>query len=812
MAQELTEELKVLVTAEVNKAIRNLQNVDRQTNQTEKLFKSLGKTIAGTFTAKAILDFFKKSIAAYEEHTQILNVLNSTLKVTGATAWTTSAELQDMAAALQKSTNYSADSINQMQSILLGFKNITGDTFGTATKAILDMATVMRMDLSSAAQAVGKALDDPINGITSLQRQGFRFTDAQKEMIQSLIETGDVAAAQKIILDELNTTYGGAAEAAVTSSAQIKNSFMDLLTAYGREFTELFNYFNGGNDRNRIKEVLDWMTKDVNEGIEKWKRFFAKDYQTDYYQKLGADEKLAEATRNLEGWTKQLKEAKKEKDKLNAQSEVNWWTKEVEGLKQAQKERQLLQQQENDRIAAENEIYNLMTAINGEYAKLSKSDPSVQLENYKKRLSEIASERAKLSSAPPTIDTAAAIKSLDYLEKAFKDKIKKLTADGKKTWREWLSDIEGIQVDLSENGADAARKFIGSMENEIRKADNISNLLGEKLDTKILERQQERIRDILEKIFDIDPSKIDEAFTSEDQYVQKLIEKYKSLGEAIKDARDNQNDTKKLESWHDLVSDKIDGVITKIESLDEKERKAISNLATNIVEALPANALSGFEAFGEAMAKGADASESLSEALGEMASQILSQLPMMFLQAGLQLIAQGQWPIGLGLIAAAGTSGLVNGYVKGKRNDTSAEKNALGNAFGPSGVQAFAMGGTFTNQIVDRPTYFKFAKGNGFATGLMGEAGPEAIMPLTRGTDGRLGVLATGSGASNVNVVLAVEINNYSQEKVDVKETTDETGQRQLQIIVGAMFNDHITSGRADKAMKSRYGIAVQGF
>lgn len=51
----------------------------------------------------------------------------------------------------------------------------------------------------------------------------------------------------------------------------------------------------------------------------------------------------------------------------------------------------------------------------------------------------------------------------------------------------------------------------------------------------------------------------------------------------------------------------------------------------------------------------------------------------------------------------------------------------------------FAKGGTFTNTIVDSPTLFKFAKG----TGMMGEAGPEAIMPLTRNRAGQLGVVAT---------------------------------------------------------------------
>jgi lambda family phage tail tape measure protein len=68
--------------------------------------------------------------------------------------------------------------------------------------------------------------------------------------------------------------------------------------------------------------------------------------------------------------------------------------------------------------------------------------------------------------------------------------------------------------------------------------------------------------------------------------------------------------------------------------------------------------------------------------------------------------------------------------------------NANGNAFGANGIVPFAKGG-----IVTRPTVFPFAKG----IGLMGEAGPEAIMPLKRGSDGKLGV-AGGGGSTTINV------------------------------------------------------------
>lgn len=69
---------------------------------------------------------------------------------------------------------------------------------------------------------------------------------------------------------------------------------------------------------------------------------------------------------------------------------------------------------------------------------------------------------------------------------------------------------------------------------------------------------------------------------------------------------------------------------------------------------------------------------------------------------------------------------------------------AKGGVFDSNGISAFAKGGMFSNSIVSSPTLFKFADGGAMRTGVMGEAGPEAIMPLRRGSDGRLGVEARG--------------------------------------------------------------------
>lgn len=74
--------------------------------------------------------------------------------------------------------------------------------------------------------------------------------------------------------------------------------------------------------------------------------------------------------------------------------------------------------------------------------------------------------------------------------------------------------------------------------------------------------------------------------------------------------------------------------------------------------------------------------------------------------------------------------------------------SALGNIFRNGAIQKFAQGGAFTNSIVNRPTVFDM--------GMMGEAGPEAIMPLERDKSGRLGVRATGD--TNTGNVTSIQI------------------------------------------------------
>jgi TP901 family phage tail tape measure protein/lambda family phage tail tape measure protein len=151
-----------------------------------------------------------------------------------------------------------------------------------------------------------------------------------------------------------------------------------------------------------------------------------------------------------------------------------------------------------------------------------------------------------------------------------------------------------------------------------------------------------------------------------------------------------------------------------------------------------------------------------------------------------------------------GSGGLISGAASaaaggGAKLDSSAysknfdfAENAKGGAYGVTGLHAFAKGASFTNQVVNQPTFFKFANGGQMANGVMGEAGEEAIMPLTRDSKGRLGVNANGNGnqtstKSNVtNNNVNVNVNSSTGDTAEIRRSAAAGARVALQYMSGA--------------------------
>jgi len=149
---------------------------------------------------------------------QVQAQIEAGLKSTGGAAGVTKEHLEELAAAIQDYSGQTDDSIAQSEALLLTFtniKNVGADRiFDEATKAAADMAAKLGTDASSAAMQLGKALNDPVKGLTALRRVGVSFTEEQRKQIKAMVEAGDIMGAQKIILHELQVEFGGAAKAA----------------------------------------------------------------------------------------------------------------------------------------------------------------------------------------------------------------------------------------------------------------------------------------------------------------------------------------------------------------------------------------------------------------------------------------------------------------------------------------------------------------------------------------------------------------------------------------------------------------------
>jgi lambda family phage tail tape measure protein len=193
------------------------------------------------------------------------------------------------------------------------------------------------------------------------------------------------------------------------------------------------------------------------------------------------------------------------------------------------------------------------------------------------------------------------------------------------------------------------------------------------------------------------------------------------------------------------------------------------------------------DSFGQAMLQGKTAAQALNAALNTLASSLISMISK-------QLVNQA-----LGSLIGSLGGGLGGGSAGGGKLGVS----AMGNVFDRGNIiHPFALGGILSD-IVVKPTLFPMANG----AGLMGEAGPEAVMPLTRMSGGALGVKAQGGGGSPTQVVNNVYVENNSGQPATQTSSQNSSGGTDTRIQIGAMMNERVGSGALDKTLKARYNL-----
>ena len=240
--------------ADLKQFSSEMQNANRQLVKHGKQLQKTGKSFS-TYLTAPLAALTAVSLVSYNKQAKAIAQVEAGLKSTGNAVGYTSAELQKMASDLQNTTLFGDEEILQgVTAQLLTFTNIAETQFSRTQQAALDLATRLDGDLKSASIQLGKALNDPVANLSALSRSGIQFSEDQKAMINSLVETNRLADAQTIILNELEKQYGGsataAAEAGTGSLKQLGNILGDVTEDFGKIINEALKPF--------VAKIKEW--------------------------------------------------------------------------------------------------------------------------------------------------------------------------------------------------------------------------------------------------------------------------------------------------------------------------------------------------------------------------------------------------------------------------------------------------------------------------------------------------------------------------------------------------------------------------
>ena len=268
--------LNVEILGEFKKLTAATQGAQNSLSGLQKRASSVARGIGRVVGALGLTLGFQAMVRGFKDATQAaedarvandrIDAIAKSMDEFGTQTAKVTKRIKDYADSQEFSLGVDADVIKATQAKLLTFRNLTktagdlGGSFDRATKAAIDMAAAGFGSAESNATQLGKALNDPIKGITALNRAGIQFTEDQKALIQSLVDSGKVLEAQDLILAEIESQVGGTAAATATASERMTLAFGAIQEEVGKVLLPMLNRLSG------------WMV----ETVPKVQKFFAE--------------------------------------------------------------------------------------------------------------------------------------------------------------------------------------------------------------------------------------------------------------------------------------------------------------------------------------------------------------------------------------------------------------------------------------------------------------------------------------------------------------------------------------------------------
>ncbi|MDT4761817.1 phage tail length tape measure family protein [Sphaerochaeta sp. PS] len=276
----MAKDLRIKVTSETAQAEAGLKKVG---SAIDKMGTAKGSSDAALFTANLlktglaaagvsvtlskVLSTAKEAVALYAVQAKAETSLAAAIKVTGQESEFTIGQLREYASSLQAVTNYGDETILTVEQMMVQTRKIGSDIMPLATEAVLDMSTAMGTGAAENAKKLSRALADPIQGISLLKESMVILSAEQQTSIKGFVKQGDMANAQKVILEQLSATYGGLARAQgaldVSKIEQIRNTMGDIKEGLGQSIID------------GISPAMTWLLEklqDVNDKIARANR------------------------------------------------------------------------------------------------------------------------------------------------------------------------------------------------------------------------------------------------------------------------------------------------------------------------------------------------------------------------------------------------------------------------------------------------------------------------------------------------------------------------------------------------------------
>jgi hypothetical protein len=268
----LAAKLVIEIVAEAAKAKKELAGAADGVDDFATKASNMGKVVAAGALAAAAgitalaVDAFK----AASESAKIGRETERVIRTIGASSWTSADQVAELSAAISDKTGADDEAIQSGANLILTFGNVKNavgegnDVFDQATQLALDMSVALGTDMSGASIQLGKALNDPVKGLTALSKAGVSFTEQQKDQIRLMAESGDLLGAQKVVLNELGREFAGAAEAAGTPLDKLMVKIGNLQEDLGAKLIPAVQAtadFIGSNMGPAISAVTDFLNE-----------------------------------------------------------------------------------------------------------------------------------------------------------------------------------------------------------------------------------------------------------------------------------------------------------------------------------------------------------------------------------------------------------------------------------------------------------------------------------------------------------------------------------------------------------------------